>query len=100
MENDQLVRRSCGDSGEIPAKNSLYDLAQILMWKSSGNPGEVLSTRSLHDLVQVLVRRSCGDPVEIPRKRSLRQDLPGALHWCLYEFFWDVHRKCLYEDLL
>jgi len=44
------------------SKRSLHELRQVLIRRYCGDPGEVLSKRSLHDLVQVLVGRSCGDP--------------------------------------
>ena len=44
------------------SKGSLHELRQVLIRRYCGDPGEVLSKRFLHDLAQVLVGRSCGDP--------------------------------------
>ena len=52
---------------------SLHDLAQVLLRRFCGDPGEVLSNRSLHDPLQVLGRRSCGDPGGVLSKRSLHE---------------------------
>ena len=45
------------------SKRSLHELRQVLMRRYCGDPGEVLSKRFLHDLVQVLVaKKSCRNP--------------------------------------
>ena len=55
--SEDLVEILVGSS-----KRSLHELRQVLIRRYCGDPGEVLSKRFLHDLVQVLVGRSCGDP--------------------------------------
>ena len=59
-------------------KRSLHNLARVLMRRSCGDPGEILLKRSLHDLARVLNRRSGGDPGEVLPKRSLHEDLGDA----------------------
>jgi hypothetical protein len=50
---------------------SMHDLAQVLLRRFCGDPGEVLSNRSLHGPVQLLDRRFCGDPGKVPLQEVL-----------------------------
>ena len=83
-----LLHRSLWeDLVEILVKSSsLHDIAQLLMRRSCGDPGEVLPARSLHALVQLLMRRSCGDPGEklscMILYRPLREDLEVKSSGC------------------
>ena len=63
-----LRRSSSEDLVEIlvgSSKRSLHELRQVLIRRYCGDPGEVLSKRFLHDLVHVLMGRSCEDPADI-----------------------------------
>ena len=63
-----LCRSSSEDLVEIlvgSSKRSLHELRQVLIRRYCGDPGEVLSKRFLHDLVHVLMGRSCEDPADI-----------------------------------
>ena len=64
--SEDLVEILVGSS-----KRSLHELRQVLIRRYCGDPGEVLSKRPLHDLVQVLLRRSCGDPVDFFPQEAL-----------------------------
>ena len=80
-------------------KRSLHDLALVIIRRSCGDPGQVLSNGSLHDLVQVLVRRSCGDLAETLLKRSLHlRSGRCSAPVLIWKFFWHAHRKFLSED--
>ena len=57
---EDLVKILVGSSKR--SHQDLHELRQVLIRRYCGDPGEVLSKRFLHDLVQVLVGRSCGDP--------------------------------------
>ena len=78
-------------------KWSLHNLAQVLVRRSCGDPGEVLS-RFLHDLVQLLVRRSCGilarPLLKVLAWRSCRCHVSEVLMWKL------SLRRFLYQDLV
>ena len=66
--SEDLVEILVGSS-----KRSLHELRQVLIRRYCGDPGEVLSKRFLHDLVQVL-----GDPggmICMILCRSLSEDL-------------------------
>ena len=63
-----LCRSSSEDLVEIlvgSSRRSLHELRQVLIRRYCGDPGEVLSKRFLHDLVHVLMGRSCEDPADI-----------------------------------
>ena len=113
-----LLRRPCGDPSEVLSKRFLDDLAQVIfrLWGSCSDPPEFLvgsscrdpwwnpprgpcmiSYRSLwEDLVEILLNSSV--------KRSLHLLALGSWRcsaWVLvWQFFWGLRRKFLYEDLV
>ena len=98
---EKILWRSCCDP-PIGPKMSLHDLAQVLLRRFCGDPGEVLSNRSLHGPVQLLDRRFCGDPGKVPLQEVLawRSCRCHVLEVLLRKLFWDALERFLYQDLV